>query len=277
MPLLITSEIWNWVNQHRREKVKTKSYFKYSREQAGMVSGGSGGRRGEPLPEQLALFALLEASVCFSSNVHWFYIGGKPIWASELRIRLGARSRQFAANFPSSCPHVLPFTLWQDLLIRYDKQHSSTRLADFQLTFQKPSWVLPLCEHTLIKPWFSSEHFINPSSAVCQKSQHIEYANECSTQILMPMYLCPQSLLRFTLGCVFYADFLLIFCLALQHAREVAGAPLNWFALPSFADRFDTERGKNLFSHYHIPTGKITNFSTGRAHSKTLDSCKLFL
>lgn len=114
MPLLISFEIWSWVNRHRREKVKTKSCFKYSRERAAeWHAGGSGGRRGElPEPEQLALFALLEASVCFPSNVHWIYIGGKPFWASELRTRLGARSRQTAASFPSSCPAVRPFALW---------------------------------------------------------------------------------------------------------------------------------------------------------------------
>lgn len=103
----------------------------------------------------------------------------------------------------SSAPALFHTLTQQDLLIRYDKQHSWAQLAGFQLTFQERGRALPLCEHTLIKLWFLSEHFINPSSAVCQKSQRIEYANVCSLQFLMPMYLCPQSLLCFTLGCIF--------------------------------------------------------------------------
>lgn len=240
-----------------------------------MASGGSGGRRGELLPKQLALFALLEASVCFSSNVHWIYIGGKLLWPVSSEQGLGQDCCQLPLLLSTRAPFCT--LAQQGLLIRYDKQHSSTQLAGFQLTFQEPGRALLLCEHTLIKPWFLSEHFINPSSAACQKSQRTEYANECSIQLLMPMYLCPQSLLCFTLGCIFYAEFLQLYCLSLQHASEVAGALFNWFALPSFADRFDTERGKILFFHYHIPTGKITVFSICRAHGKTLDSCKLFL
>lgn len=125
MPLLISFEIWNWVNRHRREKVKTKARFKYSREQAVEWRAG-GAEEGEPL----ALFALLEASVCFSSNVHWIYIGGKPLQASELRTRLGARSRQTAASFPSSCPLLLPFTLW----------HSRTSLSGMISSIPVHSW-----------------------------------------------------------------------------------------------------------------------------------------
>lgn len=242
-----------------------------------MASEGSRGRRGELLPEQLALFALLEASVCFSSNVHWIYIGGKPLWPVAQNKAWGKKQAD-CCQLPLLLSTHAPFCTQaqQGLLIRYDKQHSRAQLAGFQLTFQEPGRVLPLCEHTLIKPWFLSEHFINPSSAVCQKSQRAEYANECSIQLLIPMYLCPQSLLCFTRGCIFCAEFLQLYCWSLQHAREVAGALFNWFALPSFADRFDTERGKNLFFHYLIPTGKITIFSMCRAHGKTLDSCKLF-
>lgn len=119
-----------------------------------MASGGSGGRRGELPPEQLALFALLEASVCFSSNVHWIYIGGKPLQASELRTRLGGKKQADCCQLPLllSTPAPLCTLAQQDLLIRYDKQHSSAQLAGFQLTFQEPGRALPLCEHTLIKP-----------------------------------------------------------------------------------------------------------------------------
>jgi len=120
------------------------------------VEWRAGRERGEQPREQLALFALLEASVCFSSNVHWIYIGDRPLRASGLPARPGPRNRQAAASFPSSSllssARGLFHTLaQQDLLIRYDKQHSCARLAGCQLTFQEHGRVLPLCERTLIK------------------------------------------------------------------------------------------------------------------------------
>lgn len=148
----------------------------------------------------------------------------------------------------SSAPALFHTLTQQDLLIRYDKQHSWAQLAGFQLTFQERGRALPLCEHTLIKLWFLSEHFINPSSAVCQKSQRIEYANVCSLQFLMPMYLCPQSLLCFTLGCIFFnAEFLLLYYLPLHHAREMVGALATGFPSLLLQSDFEQEREKTWF------------------------------
>lgn len=93
-----------------------------------------------------------------------------------------------------SSAHAFFHTLTQrDFHIRYDKQHSWAQLAGFQLTFQEHGRALLLCEHTLIKLWFLSEHFINPSSAVCQKSQCIECANMWSLQLLNANVLLPTE------------------------------------------------------------------------------------
>lgn len=217
--------------------------------------------------------------MCFSSNVHWIYIGGKPFWASEPRTRLGARSRQSAASFPSSCPAVLPFALWHSraLLIGYDKQHSSAQLAGFQLTFQEPSRVLPLCEHTLIKPWFLSEHFINPGSAVCQKKPThwiCRWAFYPASNANVP--LPTESPLLHT-GMYFLCSFSYSIAWPCSMLGRRQGPSLTDLPFLLFADRFDTERGKILSFHYHVPTGKNTVFSICRAHGKTLDSCKPFL
>lgn len=186
MPLLISFEIWHWASWQRRDKVKKKSCLKYGAEQA--VELRVGQERGEQRKERGAAARAIglvcsPGSLCvlFLQRAWDLYRGqtlmGQWAWSEA---RLGPSSRQAAARLPSSSPTLVPTPSQQDLLIKYDKQHSWARLAGFQLTFQERGRVLPLCEHTLIKLWFLSEHFINPGSAVCQKSQHAEYANVCS-------------------------------------------------------------------------------------------------
>lgn len=63
----------------------------------------------------------------------------------------------------------------------------------------------------------------------------------------MPMYLCPQSLLCFTLGCIFYAEFLLLYYLPLHHARETVGALASGFPSLLLQSDFEQEREKSRF------------------------------
>lgn len=263
MPLLISFEIWHWASWHRRDKVKKKSCLKYFGELA--VEQQAGRERGEQRKAGGAAARAI-GRVCSPGSLCVLFLQRAPdLYRGQTLTGQWAQSKAWAKKQAGCCQ--LPLLLLmsaralfhtlaqQDLLIRYDKQHSWARLAGFQLTFQERGRVLPLCEHTLIKLWFLSEHFINPGSAVCQKSQRVEYANVCSLQLLMLMYLCPQCLLCFTLGCIFYVGFLLLYCLPLHRAREMVGALCNCFALPSFAQWFWTGKveKKEIINMFLLP------------------------
>lgn len=158
MPLLISFEIWHGASRHRRDKVKKKPCLKYGAELAAELRAGQ--KRGERRKERGAAARAIGLVCSPGSLCVLFLQRALGLYRGQTLVGHWARSEAWAKKqegccqvplLPSPACALFHALSQQDLLIRYDKQHSSARLAGFQLTFQERGRALPLCEHTLIK------------------------------------------------------------------------------------------------------------------------------